>query len=67
MTTLGIDFDNTIVIYDKLFKEIALKRKLVTNNIDEDKKIIRDYLRKKGMERELFIPPISNSTLGQQF
>lgn len=52
---LGIDFDNTIVCYDGLFYAEALKRKLISPEIPQDKKSIRKSLVKKGREEDFTI------------
>jgi hypothetical protein len=43
--TLGIDFDNTIVSYDLLFKKLALEKGLVDSEFAANKTLIRDHLR----------------------
>ena len=52
MTLLGLDFDNTLVCYDKLFHRTALKRGLIDNSIPPDKTAIRNYLRSKDQDEE---------------
>jgi hypothetical protein len=47
---LGVDFDNTIVSYDRLFHRVALERGLIPCEIEESKASIRDFLRKVGNE-----------------
>ena len=42
---LGLDFDNTLVTYDKLFYELAIEKGLISESIAPTKKAIRDYLR----------------------
>ena len=42
---LGLDFDNTLVTYDKLFYELALEKGLINSSIIPTKQAIRDYLR----------------------
>ena len=42
---IGIDFDNTIAGYDRVFDEIAIKQGLVANDWQGGKKALRDYLR----------------------
>lgn len=42
---LGLDFDNTLVTYDKLFYELALEKSLINTSMPPTKKAIRDYLR----------------------
>ena len=45
MKTIGIDFDNTLVIYDELFYKLAIERDLIPKNLSKNKIIIRNYLR----------------------
>ncbi len=47
---IGIDFDNTIVRYDKTFYDVALKRNLITRSVPKVKEDIRNYLRRCGKE-----------------
>lgn len=47
---IGIDFDNTIVCYDALFRRIAMEDRLIPADLPESKGAIRDYLRAAGME-----------------
>ena len=47
---VGIDFDNTIVSYDTLFKKIATERGLISSDFPASKEQIRDHLRKQGQE-----------------
>ena len=42
---VGIDFDNTIVSYDKVFYAVALEQSLIPQEIKESKMAVRDYLR----------------------
>ncbi len=42
---IGIDFDNTIAIYDELFYHLALKKQLIDVSIAKDKQQIRDHIR----------------------
>ena len=51
---VGLDFDNTLITYDFLFKDLAVKKGLIASNFPEDKKLIRKYLKETGNE-ELFI------------
>ena len=53
MVKIGIDFDNTIVIYDDLFHKIASEENLIPINFPKSKLLIRDYLRSKNKD-ELF-------------
>jgi hypothetical protein len=45
---IGIDFDNTIVNYDKVFHKVALEQSLIKSNLAVTKTAVRDYLRSKG-------------------
>ena len=45
---IGVDFDNTIVSYDKVFHKVALEQSLIKNNLNISKIAVRDYLRDKG-------------------
>jgi len=47
---IGIDFDNTIVCYDTLFRQVALEQGLIPADLPENKGAVRDYLRTAGME-----------------
>ncbi len=47
---LGLDFDNTIVIYDELFYEYALQKKYIKNNIEKTKIAVRRELINQGRE-----------------
>ncbi len=51
MIKLGIDFDNTLITYDLLFKKAALEKNLIPSNFLESKSLIRNYLRDKGQEK----------------
>ncbi len=48
---IGLDLDNTIVSYDRLFFTEAVKAGLVTNDIEPSKTAVRDRLREEGNER----------------
>jgi len=50
MTILGLDFDNTLVRYDKLFHQLALEKSLIDHSMPADKTAIRDYLRSQGQD-----------------
>ena len=41
---IGIDFDNTIARYDKLFIKIASKKGLLPKNWEGNKEKLRDFL-----------------------
>jgi hypothetical protein len=47
---IGIDFDNTIVSYDELFRRVAVEQQLVPETIPASKTEVRNYLRKIGRE-----------------
>jgi FMN phosphatase YigB (HAD superfamily) len=49
---IGLDFDNTIVRYDRLFHRLAVERGLVPMSVTAAKPAIRDYLRASGREDE---------------
>lgn len=51
-TSVGIDFDNTIVCYDRTFHNEALKMGLIPKEIAARKNSVRDYLRGIGGEDE---------------
>ena len=50
---LGLDFDNTLVSYDKLFHKLAIEKGIIDENFLIDKIAIRDHLRESGRD-ELF-------------
>ena len=47
---IGVDFDNTIVCYDGLFRKFAIERGLVPDDVSESKNAVRDFLRRIGQE-----------------
>ena len=49
---IGIDFDNTIVCYDKVFYKVARERGLIPADVHPGKNNVRDYLRQIGKEDE---------------
>ena len=50
---IGVDFDNTIVCYDKIFYEVAVNRKIVDSNFSfESKEQVRNHLREQGKETD---------------
>jgi len=53
MKLLGLDFDNTLVRYDKLFHKLALEKDLIDPSVPTEKTAIRDHLRSKGQD-EIF-------------
>ena len=52
MTLLGLDFDNTLVRYDKLFHQLALEKGLIEKSLPADKTAIRNYLRSQGQDEQ---------------
>ena len=50
MVLLGIDFDNTLVRYDKLFYNLALEKGLINADLPASKTAIRDFLRSEGRD-----------------
>tara|TARA_Y100000589_G_scaffold332040_1_gene388748 strand:+ start:3267 stop:3866 length:600 start_codon:yes stop_codon:yes gene_type:complete len=50
MIKLGLDFDNTLITYDSLFKKAAVEKNLIPIEFPESKKLIRNYLREKDRE-----------------
>ena len=49
---LGLDFDNTIISYDKLFHKVALEKGLIPADFPKEKNTIRDHLRANNVEDE---------------
>ena len=49
---VGFDFDNTLISYDRLFREIALDNALIPEAIPPQKNAVRDYLRLQGKEED---------------
>ncbi|MCY2987793.1 MAG: haloacid dehalogenase-like hydrolase [Planctomycetota bacterium] len=47
---IGVDFDNTLVCYDRLFHQLALELALIPATLPADKESVRDYLRAAGHE-----------------
>lgn len=47
---IGIDFDNTIVSYDRVFHVVAVERGLVPPSLTPTKQHVRDHLRLTGRE-----------------
>ncbi len=45
MKNIGIDFDNTIVVYDEVFHKYALKLGLILPGVKKNKQAIRDAIR----------------------
>jgi len=49
---LGLDFDNTLISYDVLFRKVALEQGLIPQEIEANKNAVRDYLRSVDREYE---------------
>ena len=47
---IGVDFDNTIVCYDRLFHSIAVSNRHIPNNVPQTKEDVRNYLREQKKE-----------------
>lgn len=47
---IGVDFDNTIVAYDELFRRLALEEGLIGEDFPASKSEIRNTLRRRGEE-----------------
>lgn len=47
---IGVDFDNTIVCYDRLFHQICRERNLIPDTVPVNKSDVRNYLRQIGKE-----------------
>ena len=45
---IGLDFDNTIVLYDEIFYKYALENNYISPSIEKTKKAVRNELIKKG-------------------
>jgi hypothetical protein len=47
---LGLDFDNTLVTYDRLFHRVACEEGLIEASVAVNKNAVRDDLRRRGLE-----------------
>ncbi len=47
---IGLDFDNTIVNYDKIFHTVALEQGVIPPDLPANKTAVRDYLRSVDKE-----------------
>ena len=47
---LGLDFDNTIVNYDKIFHKVAVEKSLIPSDVAVSKNAIKDFLLKSNKE-----------------
>jgi hypothetical protein len=52
MMRLGLDFDNTLISYDRLFRKVALEQGLIPEQTPPQKNAVRDYLRRQDREEE---------------
>jgi len=52
MSIIGLDFDNTLVTYDSLFKKLAIEKNLVDESIIAGKTALRNHLRSKGQDEQ---------------
>ena len=55
MFNVGIDFDNTLVNYDKSFYDLAIEKKLVPVSLPKSKNAVRNFLKENGKEKEFTI------------
>lgn len=47
---IGLDFDNTLISYDRLFRRVAIDKELIPEETPPEKNSVRDQLRQQGME-----------------
>jgi hypothetical protein len=47
---LGLDFDNTLINYDVLFRMVALEQGMIPDEVEANKNAVRNYLRAVGRE-----------------
>jgi len=47
---IGLDFDNTIVNYDRIFHTVALEQGVIPTDLPANKTAVRDYLRSIDQE-----------------
>src|SRR5262245_8145684 len=45
---IGVDFDNTIVTYDRVFYDVALERGLIDAGVEQTKLAVRDAIRRSA-------------------
>ncbi len=50
MPRIGLDFDNTIVCYDRVFHTAAVEQGLMPASVAANKNAVRDFLRAQGGE-----------------
>ena len=46
---IGIDFDNTIVCYGKVFHKVAVEKGLIPEDMSPSKNNVREHLRRIGV------------------
>ena len=51
MTLIGLDLDNTLIIYDQLFHKVAVEQGLIKENFPKSKTLIRNKLRSEGHDK----------------
>ena len=68
MFNIGIDFDNTLVNYDRSFYELAIEKELIPPNLEKSKYAVRSFLRERGkdekfsfLQGEIYGPRILNA------
>lgn len=61
---IGLDFDNTIVCYNKIFHALALSKNLIPQELAVHKIAVRDYLRQSG--KEIFWTEMQGEVYGKQ-
>lgn len=49
---IGLDLDNTIICYDRLFHQLAMERGLIPRDLPATKSAVRDHLRSIGREND---------------
>ena len=50
MFNVGIDFDNTLVNYDRSFYDLAYEKDLIPLGLEKSKNAVRKFLRDKGKD-----------------
>ena len=49
---IGIDFDNTLVNYDRSFYELAIEKELIPPSLEKSKYAVRSFLRERGKDEK---------------
>ena len=67
---LGLDFDNTLIRYDDVFYNVAIKKDLIPSFVSPDKQSVKQYLIENGrqddwteLQGEVYGPRISEATV----